>query len=185
MRLKVVLFQSKQWIDLEKYEHPTETLYTTFLNPVGEKALISGLYMYHRIFLTHPSKSFRIKKCWCYQWKNKSTINDFSIKTKYPKEMCRINNTDADWIIPWLIDDRKIFQKQVLPFNWLTIEINNMIWNKRKNIKRLVALINEWLKMCILFKKNHWILITYKIPPPPQTLLIYWNKMDTRQAEEN
>ena len=51
MNLKEILYQSKQLIDSNKYEHPTVTLATTFLKSAGEaNPYVNFGYGPHNIF---------------------------------------------------------------------------------------------------------------------------------------
>ena len=63
MSLKAILVQSKQSIDVNKYEHPTGTLIMTFLKAEGKKFCMSGFGMSHRQFLSHLRASISINEC--------------------------------------------------------------------------------------------------------------------------
>ena len=51
MNLKVILYQSKKSTGVNNYEHPTGTLVTNFINPVGEANLYVRFgYVPHTVF---------------------------------------------------------------------------------------------------------------------------------------
>ena len=86
MKLKKILFQPKQLIDVNKYEHPTGTLATAFLKPAREENQYVWFgYVPHKIIYHILGQlSVSINDYTIYMNKQANNKND-NTKKKTPK----------------------------------------------------------------------------------------------------
>ena len=72
---------------------------------------MSSFYTTYRKISNTPKDKFQYLKILIRLIQiNKSTINNFSIKTKTPNEMRRSNPTNVYWKILWSINAKKIYE---------------------------------------------------------------------------